>query len=171
VKLPKHLVDQILSRPGVVVRSAVMHAPTDNTPASDEFVQPSVELSARDKRLTATIPAVTKGNTNGVESKWWKKMSRNLSAKKAVRDTLGPHVLKLVPFAVAWHRGNALRIVFTRLGGRRLDRGNLATSLKAVEDMIEGALLACDGDPRWLSSYEQCPGGPVGVRVEIEIVE
>ena len=47
-----------------------------------------------------------------------------------VRDELiqlawGPHLSRLAPFGEAYHQGKALRIVFTRMGGRKMDRSNL----------------------------------------------
>lgn len=135
------------------------------TVESSEMVEPGIAIEAN--RLTILIPAVTRSEAN--ESKWVKKMARKLSAKEAVRRTLGPHHAALSRYAEAYHAGKQLRVTFTRLGGRQLDRGNLAVSMKAIEDMIEGALLASDGSPLWMSFYEQETSGPTGVRVEIEV--
>jgi hypothetical protein len=135
-------------------------------PRVEKLVEPGVGIV--EGKLVAFIPCVTRSEAN--ESKWTRKMSRKLSAKRAVRETLGPHLMLLVPFAEAYHQGQALKVVLTRLGGRTLDRCNLPTSMKAVEDMIAGALLADDGSPQWHVSYEQEPG-EVGVKVEIELWE
>lgn len=141
-------------------------------PAKPVLVEAGVAVSVNVatgevESLVALLPVVTRSEAN--ESKWVKKMSRKLSTKRAVRETLGPHHDKLSPFALAYHAGRALRIVFTRLGGKRLDRGNISVSLKAVEDCLEGALLANDGDPRWRAEYKQEPGGAVGVRIELSV--
>ena len=132
------------------------------------FVTPSVTIDGG--KLTAVIPCILRSEANK-NDKLRQKLKRKMSVKKAVKEALGPHAFLLALFAEAYHRGKVLRIVFTRLGGRRLDRGNLAVSFKTVEDILEGALLANDGSPLWQSSYEQEPGGPVGVRIELTIVE
>ena len=120
--------------------------------------------------LVALIPAITRSEAN--ESKWTAKMRRKLSAKKAVRDTVGPHLSLLLPYAEAYHAGKGLRLYFVRLGGRKLDRmANLGPSLKVIEDCFAGAMLADDGDLRWRSECSQEPGGRVGVRVEISIFQ
>lgn len=137
----------------------------ESEPSKPELVTPSVSIVG--ESLVAMIPAVTRSGAN--ELRWAKKMMRNLSVKRAVRETLGPHHDKLSRFALAYHAGRALRITFVRLGGRRLDAGNVAMSLKSVEDVLEGALLANDGDARWRAEYCQEPGGSVGVRITIEL--
>ncbi len=119
--------------------------------------------------LTITIPCITRSEAN--ESSWMAKMRRKLPAKRATREALAPCHGFLNRYVVAYHSDRALRIVFTRLGGRRLDKGNLPSSLKAVEDVVAAALLADDGSPKWHVSYEQIPGGPLGVRVEISVME
>jgi hypothetical protein len=166
VKLDKELERKILSMPGVVVcgPGSLVQTPADHIPEVKEMVEPGVGIVGG--TLVAFIPCVTRSEAN--ESKWTRKMARKLSAKRAVRETLGPHLAMLVPFAEAYHQGKALRVVLTRLGGRTLDRCNLPTSMKAIEDMIAGALLADDGSPAWHVSYEQEPGA-VGVKVEISL--
>lgn len=131
---------------------------------SKDLVCPSV--SVQGGVFVALLPIVTKSEAN--ESAWVKKMSRKASAKKTVREVLGPswHLLKL--FTAAYHNGNAIRAKFVRLGGRKVDPCNLSTTMKSVEDMIAGAMLADDGDPRWHVSYEQEPDSDLaGVRVEL----
>jgi hypothetical protein len=86
------------------------------------------------------------------------------------RRPLGRHLSLMAPFADAYHGGKALRIVFTRLGGRRMDRSNLPTAIKATEDALAFMMGACDGDPRWRNEFAQEPGGAFGVRIELEVV-
>lgn len=63
-----------------------------------------------------------------------------------------------------------MRITLTRVGGRRMDRDNLARSVKHVQDSIARNLLPMDdGDPRIDWRYEQEAGKPEGVRVRIEV--
>ena len=132
------------------------------------FVTPIMTIDGG--KLTAVIPCILRSEANK-NDKLRQKLKRKMSVKKAVKEALGPHCSLLAPFAEAFHSGKALRVCFTRLGGRRLDRGNLAVSFKTVEDILEGALLANDGSSLWNSSYEQEPGGAVGVRIELSIVE
>lgn len=169
MKLSQAELDDLVRR-GAVIGPATQ-LPTQATqlpieePKDVKLIEPGIRLDAH--RLEIHLPIATKGEAN--ESKWTRKMNRKLSAKAAVRKIIGPHHRLLTPFAEAYHAGKALRIVFTRLGGRRIDLGNLSVCFKAIEDCIEGALLASDGDPRWVSKYEQSPGpGPMGVRVVIE---
>jgi hypothetical protein len=115
--------------------------------------------------LVAFIPAITRSEAN--ESKWTRKMVRKLSAKKAVKDTLGCHYRLLVPFAEAYHAGKPIRVTLTRLGGRKLDACNLPSSMKAIEDALEGALLADDGSPLWIVEYRQNVGHHVGVQINL----
>lgn len=142
-------------------------APAPRKPRALKLVESDVSEPTGGGWLVITIPAIVRSEAN--ESAWHRKMIRKLSAKEAVRTTLGPRHGLLTRYAEAYHSGKALRVKFVKLGGRRLDRGNLAVSLKAIEDAVEGALLANDGSPLWLSSYEQEPGGLIGVRVEIEV--
>jgi hypothetical protein len=119
--------------------------------------------------LAASIDVKTVGEVNGRD---WKARSRRTDAAwQAVGNTLGRHLSLLAPFADAYHGGKALRIVFTRLGGRRMDRSNLPTAIKATEDALAFMMGACDGDPRWRSEFAQEPGGAFGVRVEMQVVE
>lgn len=116
--------------------------------------------------FTAYLPIITRSEAN--ESAWYRKMKRKCAAKRVIREALGPHLGLLVPYAEHFHSGGALRVVLTRLGGRKMDRTvNNPNALKVVEDMIAGAMLIDDGDSRWHCRCEQEPGGPVGVRVEI----
>jgi len=47
---------------------------------------------------------------------------------------------------------------------------NLGRSLKSVEDVLAGAMLADDGDARWRATAHQEPGGVVGVRIKVEVI-
>lgn len=150
--------------PATVVSRTVPEKEEEKQP----FAAPDVWIS-KEGRFFAIIPALTRSETN--EPKWVQKMRRKLSAKEACRRTIGPYLALLVPFAKAYHAGKTLLIIFTRLGGRRLDPCNLPSSMKVVEDMIAGALLANDGSPIWQVTYQQEPGGQIGVKVTIEIIK
>jgi hypothetical protein len=99
----------------------------------------------------------------------WKVRNRCAGAhRKAVSKALGPWLTTLAAYAVHYHRGGVLLVRVVRLGGRKLDRGaNLPAALKYVEDGVALMLGADDGDPRWRCEFDQEPGGPVGVRVEL----
>ncbi len=119
--------------------------------------------------LLALIPVATASEANGRD--WRARSRRSNAAWRAVSRTLGPHLDLLGAFATAYHSGKPLRIMFWRLGGRRLDRGNVAVALKGTEDAVAFMLGADDGDvARWVSTYDQFPGGPMGVRVEIQVL-
>ncbi len=112
-----------------------------------------------------TLPVETSSEANGRE--WRKRSNRTQAARKVVSAQLGRDLIYLAAFAAHFHAGGALRITFTRLGGRKLDRSNLPTALKSTEDAVALLMGADDGDPRWQPTWEQEPGGAVGVRVEL----
>ena len=146
-----------------------------SAPKSDEseksvekFVAPFVDIVGW--KFIALIPVLVQSEAN-IGGKLRSKIARKVSVKRAVQSVLGPNLEKLVPFAWSYHEGHALRIVYTRLGGRGLDAfDNLPRSLKGVQDVLAGALMADDRDPRWQARAEQEPGGLVGVRIEIEVL-
>jgi hypothetical protein len=136
------------------------------------FVNSSVSLellASGELKFIANIPAMTVSEANR-GGKLHLKIKAKVSVKEACRQTLGPRASLLAPFTEAYHAGKALRVKFTRLGGRTLDPANIGSACKTVEDMVAGAMLANDRPPLWNSSYDQEPGGVVGMRVEIEIL-
>ena len=174
MKISPELERQILARPDTVVRTGGAAMAIYNTPIAfrhkhvtnkAKLVEPSVDLIGG--TFVAVIPAITRSEAN--EPRWVKKMRRKLSTKQAVRQTIGPYARLLWPLAEAYHQGKMLKVCMTRLGGRRLDECNLPSSMKVVEDMVAGALLADDGDPRWSPRWKQSPGGEIGVVVEIAV--
>lgn len=121
-------------------------------------------------RLVITVPCVLRSEAN--ESQWQRTMARKLTVKKMIRQVLGPSLRELLPFADAFHNGyRSLKVTITKLGGRQFDKDNLYRAVKVVQDMIAGALLVDDGSPSWMMSAEQEPGGPCGVRIEIEVFQ
>jgi hypothetical protein len=169
MNIPPELERKIIAMPGVVVRYAQQpKAEPEDKPEPKEpvLVEPSVVMLSA---LTVTIPVVTRSEINLKD--WKARNRRNSEAWKAVSRTLGPHLKDLAPYAEAYAADRALRVTFTRLGGRRMDQSNLPTATKATEDAVAFMLGADDGDPRWHPSWKQEPGGPHGVRVEIEIWE
>jgi len=111
------------------------------------------------------IPLVTSSEINGRD--WEARSRRSNAAWKAVSQALGPHLRDLAPIAESYHSGETITIRLTRIGGRKLDRSNLPTALKATEDAVAFLIGADDGDPRWQAEWDQEPGGPMGVRIEV----
>lgn len=115
-------------------------------------------------RLIVSIPVETRSESNLRD--WRARSRRSGSAWRAVRSAFDVGDLKVFQDRVRNDNG-AVDIVFTRLGGRKLDRGNLPHSLKGCEDAVAYLLGVDDGSNHWSVRYEQEPGGPIGVRVEI----
>lgn len=112
------------------------------------------------------VPLLTASEAN---SRCWRARSaRTQAARRAVSRAFGPRLRALAPVAEWYHANGTVRAVLTRLGGRKLDYVNLCSSLKACEDIVALFLGADDGDPRWQPEYRQEPGGPCGVRIELE---
>lgn len=136
--------------------------------SSRELIEPSVVIVG--SKLVVGIPVATYSDAN--ERKWQKVMQRKISAKRAVRETIGPNHGLFTRFAEAYHAGKALCVCFRRVGHRRVDRSNLPTTMKYVEDTIAAFIAADDGDPRWRPSFDQDPDHDgVGVVVEIEVFQ
>lgn len=128
--------------------------------------KPALVTPAHIPPHTWTVPIVTTTEVN--DRNWKGRSARTHAARRAVSKVFGEHLAALVPFAEHYHQCRPLRIVFTRLGGRKCDRSNLPTAIKAVEDALALMLGADDGDPCWRPEFEQEPGsGLVGVRIEL----
>ncbi len=118
---------------------------------------------------TWTIAVETASEINGRE--WRKRSKRSDAAWRAVSKAMGPTLNWLSFYANEYWLGTSLRVRLTRLGGRKLDRSNLPTALKAVEDAVAFMIGADDGSPQWCAEWHQEPGGNVGVRIELSRVE
>lgn len=117
-------------------------------------------------RLIVTVPVETRSESNLRD--WRARSRRSGSAWKAVRSAVDVGDLKVFQDRVRIDHG-AVEIVLTRLGGRKLDKGNLPGSMKGVEDAIAYLLDIDDGSLHWSVRFEQEPGnGPMGVRIELE---
>lgn len=114
---------------------------------------------------TITLPIETASESNG--RNWKARSNRNKEARRIVSREIGSRWEHFARFPVAYHRGERIRIVFTRLGGRKLDRANVGPSLKGVEDAVALLFGASDGSELWDASFEQQPTGLKGVRIEI----
>lgn len=114
---------------------------------------------------TLTLPIETASEANGRD--WKARSNRNKEARRIVAKEIGCRWEFFYRFPVAYHRGEKLKLIFTRLGGRRLDKANVGAALKATEDAVALLFGANDGDDRWDAEFEQQPGGLKGVRIEI----
>lgn len=164
MRLPKHVEQAILSKPGVKITK---HAKKPKRAGKKQLVEPSITLKIGGK-LAATIPVETSSEINSRQ--WRARHRRTGAAWNAVKNVFGPNLSLLAGFAEAYHRGQTLNIVFTRLDKRRLDEmANLGTSMKAVEDALAFIMGANDGDLRWKARPAQEHSDLIGVRIEMEI--
>lgn len=115
------------------------------------------------------LPIVTASEANCRQ--WQAKSNRTREARRIVSPALGKRIDYLAPFARAYHAGIPVRVILTRLGGRKLDEGvNLPSSMKAVEDAVALMLGADDGSPLWHVEFEQEPEHTGhGVRIELRM--
>lgn len=114
------------------------------------------------------VGVATRSETN--QRDWRKRSGRTQQVRRAVSRLFGASLRSLVPFAEHLHGGGVLRIVFTRLAPRSLDRGNISATLKAVEDALALMLGTDDGSPQWLASYEQETSARYGVKIVLEVI-
>jgi hypothetical protein len=96
------------------------------------------------------------------------KIGRAGHERTAVGRVLATALGALAPLAAAAQRGEAVRCRLVRVGGREMDYANVVGAMKYVQDTVALFLGVGDG-PRgpvkW--EYDQSPGGPCGVRIEL----
>lgn len=175
MKVPEWLERKILAHPGTVIHSTRQQEAEADTkkppkPLCDPFVVQRAANGLAHGALEIEVPVKTASEVNGRD---WKARSRRSGAAwKAVSKLLGPHLALLAPFAEAYHSDKALKVVFTRLGCHKMDKSNLPSATKAVEDALAFMLGADDGDPRWSARWEQVPEAEVcGVRIYLEVIQ
>lgn len=167
MNLPPDVVEQILALPGVTVNGLPVQQPKPKAKRPSRQLAEGFVLVDQGV-LRAIVPVAC---TTEVNCRNWRNRSRRSDAAwKAVSKTFGPRLDALSPFSAAYHSGKALRIVLTRLGGRKADASNLPTATKGLEDALAFMLGADDGDARWRAEFRQRPGGEIGVLVEIEVI-
>lgn len=154
--------------PADVLAKVLAHEPKakKGKRAKVEFVLPEL-IRTHDFRVIINVAIETKNELN--QRAWKAKNRRAGEAWRRVREAVGWRISRLGPLAEEYDGGSSLRVRFIRLGGRKLDKSGLAAACKGVEDAVAYLLGANDGDRRWLPEWEQEVGGPVGVRVEIEV--
>lgn len=135
---------------------------------SEKLVLVKPGMSNVNNRIILMVGVETKNETN--QRVWRAKHRRAGAAWNAVRRAV-TRLDWLQPLADHYADGGCLRVVLTRLGGRKLDRSNIPAATKGVEDAVAFMLGCNDGDMRWRAEWDQEPGGPVGVRVEVSAYE
>lgn len=163
MKLPKHIEQAILSRPGVKVTA---HAKKRKR-TGKKMVEPTGMFA--NGKLVVTLPIITVSEIN--QRGWRARHRRNVEARQIVNKFMSQSTIGLTTFRDAFIAGKTIRVKFVRLGGRKLDRSNLPTATKATEDAVADLLLINDGSDQWDVSFAQEPGGLMGVRIEMEIAQ
>lgn len=114
------------------------------------------------------IPVMTKSEMN-LREHWAAKAKRT----KGQREIASLSVATLMPGPVrrAIRLGHLTIVTFTRLGGREMDRDNLAASMKHVQDGVFQAIGLDDGSKRTETRYEQEPDNKTVRGVRVRFVE
>jgi hypothetical protein len=112
-----------------------------------------------------TISVQTASETN--KRCWQGRSGRTKKAWSAVSQSVGTRLDLLTPFAMHYHRGGKVYVRFTRYGPRALDRSNVPSATKAVEDALAFMMGADDGDARWVPCWEQIKSKLHGVKIEL----
>lgn len=105
------------------------------------------------------IPITTVSESNQWEH-WRSRAKRVKSQRSAARLFSLAFAKKL--------KASPQSVTMTRISPRRLDTGNLSSSMKNVQDGVCDALRFNDGDCRIVWNYRQEKGKPPRVRVKIE---
>lgn len=162
---PKHLPPDVLAK-------VLAHEPKSKKGKRKpvEMVSPRTEpgLCHSGSMVQIWVAIETRNELN--QRAWKAKNRRAGEAWRRVREAVGPNIEFLNTVSRWYHFGKPLRVKFTRLGGRKLDRSGLAAAAKGVEDAVAYLIGADDGDVRWKPEWEQETSGPVGMRVDIEVV-
>lgn len=140
-------------------------------PKSRELIAPAFRVEPRGNNAivaTWTIPLETKSESN--QREWRGRSARTQAARRAVSQAFGPTLAFVARFSEHYHAGGIIRVTFTRLGGKRMDRSNIPAAMKGGEDAAALIIGADDGDTRWRAEFAQEPGGPAGVRIEMETI-
>lgn len=165
--IPDWLRKKMESTPGVTIgfNRMAFDEETIARVKKKELIDPKVMLHP-DGILQINLPVDC--SAAEVNQRDWKGRSRrNSKAWRTVSAVLGRELAVLSVFADHYHAGLPLEIHFTRLGGRTVDRTNLPTCLKAVEDAFAYMLGADDGEKGWVSYYHQSPNPKYGCRIHV----
>lgn len=121
------------------------------------------------RRVVATVPGVRVQSEANVRCHWSQRRRRFKAQSDAVALALA---CLSASDRDALRCARRVELTLVRLGGRKLDRDNLASAFKAILDAVCRWLRIDDGDEerlglRWL----QEPGGAYAVRIEMEACE
>lgn len=116
---------------------------------------------------TWLVPLETDSAANARGRK--KAIGRSGHQQDAIFLALGKNHEAIAAFAdQGLHRGNAITVKVTRLGGRALDRhDNLPMAMKCAVDAIARMLGIKDNNPLVTWLYDQQPCERIGVKVEM----
>lgn len=115
-------------------------------------------------RAVVTVPGLRIQSLNVKEH--WRARSRRVNAEKAA-VALALAALD-TGTAAALRSASKLSVRLVRLGGRKLDRDNVAAGFKGTLDAVCKWLQCDDGDEERLAiAWAQEPGGAYGVRIEL----
>lgn len=150
---------------GVVAPAGPARPP--RRPRAKEFVKAEF-LRVTPTLVEFALPILTVSEANNI--KWRQKSNRTKEARDRVSRFWGANARAFLAVTEAYHRGDALRLTFTRLSPGLLDgMANLGVSLKGVEDAVAMMMGANDGAGNWLATSRQVKQPQYGVVVTIEI--
>jgi len=109
--------------------------------------------------INLPIKTVSESNQRG----HWAKKARRVRQQRDAAYLLVREAIGVLPDGLPEYR----TIILTRISPRKLDTGNLAVAMKAVQDGVADALGIDDGDERFDWRYAQERGKVYSVRVEI----
>ena len=127
---------------------------------------PALVTPASSLVLTVTLPVVVVSEMNRRDH--WAVVRRRTTGHK---DSVFAAFLEYA--FPKWIQTARFAVTLTRIGGKHMDRDNLAGSFKGVQDGVALALCIDDGDPNVQWSYAQVGAstGPQGIEIRIEATE
>ena len=116
-----------------------------------------------DGGLTVQIDGLQIRSEPNLHQHWSKKQPRKIAQRLIVLEAMR-HAMP-----VGFSDG-PLKVVFTRLGGKRMDPGNLGNGFKVVEDAFFACIGRDDGEEEIEILYRQEPGPSHAVRISVDRV-
>ncbi len=138
----------------------------DRVKRAKRYVKFAWQTSALDDMFTLPIEVRSESN---LREHWTMKNKRKREQQMLIKMIFHGKRQCFERWKKAYAAG-PIRITFTKLGGRRLDRSNLPVSFKGIEDAFAWLMGCNDGHEHWIAAWEQEPGGPVGIKIRIEAI-